>query len=130
MKTLDYRQTTKLETSRLTYFIRLVFLSAIPTVSLNNAHRVHVCIRFHSSSTPSCTSSIPIAMHALRKMAASSDASLFASTNSSLWRAALGCYEEVVGLVMAQKKKKPKSEGLLQLDKWWAFKTVLSASLA
>ena len=56
-------------------------------------------------------------------MAAGSEASLYASTDSSLWKAALGCYEEVVGLVMAQKKKKPKSESLVQLDKWWAVQT-------
>jgi len=53
-------------------------------------------------------------------MATEACVSLYDSTDISLWRAALGCYEEAVKAVAAQKKKsaKSKTEGLVQLDTW------------
>lgn len=54
-------------------------------------------------------------------MAAAEGGSLFESTDCGSWRAALRCYEEVVGLVAAQKNKKgkkSKEDSLAQLDAW------------
>ena len=52
--------------------------------------------------------------------------SLFESCDCGLWRSALACYEEVVGVVAAQKKKtgakrkrKAKEEDLPHLDAWY-----------
>jgi len=51
-------------------------------------------------------------------------ADLYDSADPSLWRAALGCYEETVKTVAAQKKKS-RTEGLVQLDTWWVWRRTL-----
>ncbi len=52
--------------------------------------------------------------------------SLYGCTDCSRWRAALGCYGDVVKLLAAEKrrrkgaksKQKAETEGLVQLDAW------------